>query len=281
MGIMAWAMMPASALAKSDPLSLLQRTAHGLTEQLINDHSLIESQDHYLEQMIDDRLAPVIDYHYMCRKALGKYWKRMSLTQKQEFEQAFKRKLIRTYSHAFKAYSGQSVHFSPASIQQDNTDRAFVSSHLKGGSGQNVNLDYRLHHQDGRWQVYDILINGGSLVTTFSDQIQHLINEYGVGRAISKLTREYPDNRRVITLGADNWAPYASENLPDQGLAVAIVSKALERLGYRVDIQFSPWKKLVEQVSTGELDGLLATWPNQTPDSFQLSKPYLESELRF
>merc|ERR1711941_7861 len=130
-------------------------------------------------------------------------------------------------------------------------------------------------------QVYDILINGGSLVTTFSDQIQHLINEYGVGRAISKLTREYPDNRRVITLGADNWAPYASENLPDQGLAVAIVSKALERLGYRVDIQFSPWKKLVEQVSTGELDGLLATWPNQTPDSFQLSKPYLESELRF
>ena len=276
----AWMTLPAVSIAQSDPLLLLRDKASVLSGRLIEDASLIQSQPHYLEQMISEQLGRVVDYRYMCRKALGKYWKRASISQKKEFESAFKRKLIRTYAYAFKSYQGQKIHFGPTRSQDNNTDRALIRSHLEV-SNNKVELDYRLHHQDGRWQVYDILIDGSSLVTTFSDQIQQLIKQHGVARAISKLSREYPDDRRTIALGSDNWGPYASENLPDKGLAAAIVSTVLEHLGYRVSIEFSPWKKLVGRVNEGKLDGLLATWPNQTPEHFALSESYLESELRF
>lgn len=275
-----WLTAPLTAHAKTDPLIVVRSTAAELTTRLVEDKALITAQSHYLEQMIEDLLSPVVDYRHMSRQALGKYWKRASEGQKLEFQATFKRKLIRTYSHAFKAFQGQELHFGPALFQDNNTDRALIRSYLKDSEGKRVHLDYRLHHQNS-WQIHDIVIEGISLAKTFKDQIQDLIKQNGLSRALSKLNREFPDTRPKVVLGSDNWAPYASETLPDKGLAVAIVSSVLEHLGYRVEIRFSPWKKLLEEASEGNLDGLLATWPNQTPPYFLLSEAYLKSELRF
>ena len=266
--------------AKTDPLVIVRTTATELTFRLIEDKALIEQQSHYLEQLIDDHLSPVVDYRHMSRQALGKYWRRASESQKREFQAAFKRKLIRSYAHAFKAFQGQDIHFGPALFHDENTDHALIRSYLQDTSGEKVHLDYRMHHQNG-WQVYDIVIEGISLTTTFKEQIQNLIKQNGLSRALSKLTKQFPDDRPTIVLGADNWAPYVSDSLPDKGLAAAIVSTAFEQLGYKVEIHFAPWKKLLEGTGKGTLDGLLATWPNQKSPDFVLSDAYLKSELRF
>ncbi len=268
------------ALTRSDPLVLVKATADQVTSRLVDDKLLIDSQSHYLEQLINETLIPVVDYHYMSRKALGDYWKRTSATQKEEFQAAFKRKVIRTYTNAFRAFKGQPIQFTQTNTSSD-TDRVNIKSQTTDASGNPIQLNYSLYFHDSHWQIYDVLINGTSLVKTFRDQIQSLIKEYGLSRAISKLSREYPDNRPIVTLGISNWAPYASEQLPDQGLAVAIVKEAITSLGYKVNIVFAPWKKLLEQADNGKLDGILATWPDLLPTSYALTASYLESELRF
>jgi len=91
-----------------------------------------------------------------------------------------------------------------------------------------------------------------------------------------------PAQDRELVVGTSIWPPYVDPKLPGQGLAVSIVTAALERSGYRVVIKFEDWERTLSAAKAGETAVIAAAWytPERERD-FLFSEPYLTNEIKF
>lgn len=273
--------LPARA-AEDEARQTVETTAGQMTARLMSDHDLVQRHDYYLEQMVREILLPAIDADYMARRVMGKYWKRTSAEQRQSFMQSFQEKVIRTYAGAFRAYNGEQLHFDDARYSEDGQKAVVKSTIERPGGAPAVNVDYRLYSIDHHWKVYDVVIEGMSLIRSFRDQVSMSIEEDGLAQTISQLAAEYQSDAPLIHLGAHSWGPYLGSNEPEQGLLADLVKTAYRRAGYRVELTFAPANRLRDMISSGSLQGDIAAWPSDAgqPDSLY-SAPYLSNQLVF
>ncbi|MDK2778917.1 MAG: ABC transporter substrate-binding protein [Pseudomonadota bacterium] len=270
-----------AATENNDPArSLIEQAATQMTSRLIRDQSLVQRHDYYLEQLVHEIILPVVDAPYMARRVLGKFWKRASTAQQQSFLESFQEKVIRTYAGAFRAYDGEAILFFPARYNDDAT-KAIVQSQISRNDGsQPVSVDYRLYLNSNQWKVYDVVIEGISLIRSFRDQVGHTIDEMGLAQAISRLADEYHSEAPVVRLGAHSWTPYSGKTLPEQGLVADIVRSAYARTGYRAEFVFGSTSMLQQMISKGGIAGDIAAWQGQsTPVELLYSEPYLTNQL--
>lgn len=86
--------------------------------------------------------------------------------------------------------------------------------------------------------------------------------------------------QKTVTLTASTSPPYADAKLPEQGLAMEVVSHILERAGYTPQISFKVWSRAMEGVSVGLYDALAAAWySDERAKEYRFSDPYLTSKL--
>ncbi|WP_333878462.1 MlaC/ttg2D family ABC transporter substrate-binding protein [Methylobacter sp.] len=113
-----------------------------------------------------DRIAPLV---------LGKYWKTATTAEQDRFKREFQTLIVRTYSRAFVEYNNWTLHFMPLEMSNEATKVVVKTEVLQPGL-QPVNVNYRMFLNNGEWKVYDIMIEGVSLVTnyrsTFNEEIQ-------------------------------------------------------------------------------------------------------------
>ncbi|MCD8524167.1 MAG: ABC transporter substrate-binding protein [Saccharospirillaceae bacterium] len=267
--------------ADDAPRTTVETTAKAMTDRLLSDRELVQTQENYVEQLVDELLLPVVDHVYMAKRVLGKYWKRASMEQQKAFIDAFKEKVIRTYAGAFRAFDGQTILFEDSRLN-DEGNQAIVKSQIQRVGATPIRVDYKLYLSKNRWQVYDVIIEGVSLTKSFRDQVSLSIEQDGLAQAISKLANEYQSAAPRVRLGAHTWGPYLGSNLPGSGLAADIVTTAFARAGYQVELVFAPTLKIEEHTDTGQLHGEIAVWqPQQASDTQLYSAPYLDNTLVF
>jgi phospholipid transport system substrate-binding protein len=113
-----------------------------------------------------DKIAPLV---------LGKHWKTATADEQQRFTHEFKTLIVRTYSRAFVEYNDWTIRFMPMEIPAEST-KVTVKTEVLQPNQQPVSVNYRMFQNKGEWKVYDILIDGVSLVTnyrsTFSNEIE-------------------------------------------------------------------------------------------------------------
>jgi len=113
-----------------------------------------------------DKIAPLV---------LGKYWKTATPEEQERFKREFQTLIIRTYSRAFVEYNDWTIRFMPLDMSSEST-KVIVKTDVLQPSLQPVNVNYRMFLSKGEWKVYDIMIDGVSLVTnyrsTFNEEIQ-------------------------------------------------------------------------------------------------------------
>ncbi len=106
-----------------------------------------------------DQLDPVIkssfDMPFVSRTVLGKYWETFNNEQRSRFVEAFTQLSIATYAANFDRYSGE--RFKTISQKEVSRGRILVQSQLIKSNGGQVQLDYLLHHTDGRWRIVNII----------------------------------------------------------------------------------------------------------------------------
>jgi phospholipid transport system substrate-binding protein len=104
---------------------------------------------------------------------LGKLWKTASNEEQERFKREFQTLLIRTYSRAFVEFNNWTIRFQPIEMESGAT-KIIVKTQVMQPGQQNVEVNYRMLLSKGEWKVYDIMIDGVSLVTnyrsTFSEQ---------------------------------------------------------------------------------------------------------------
>ena len=115
----------------------------------------------------------VFDFQELSRRTLGKQWKKMNPEQQSEFVKLFKELLQGVYADRLLAYSDQKIIFDKEIMLKKG--RAEVQSYLQTSDGKKIPLFYRLTDKSGSWKVYDIIIEGVSMVKNYRTQFRQII----------------------------------------------------------------------------------------------------------
>ena len=123
--------------------------------------------------IIGTEIETVFDFKELSRRTLGKQWKKMSAGQRTEFVELFKQLLQGVYADRLLAYSDQKVIFDKEIMLKKG--RAEVQSYLQTSDGKKIPLFYRLTDKSGSWKVYDIIIEGVSMVKNYRTQFRKIL----------------------------------------------------------------------------------------------------------
>ena len=123
--------------------------------------------------IIGVEIETVFDFKELSRRALGREWKKMNAGQQTEFVGLFKQLLQGVYADRLLAYSDQKIIFGKETMLKKG--RAEVQSYLQTSDGKKIPLFYRMTDKSGSWKVYDVIIEGVSMVKNYRTQFREII----------------------------------------------------------------------------------------------------------
>lgn len=148
----------------------------------------IKTDEAFLQETIDTYITPNLDFVAMTKLAIGKNWKKASKAQRKALVEQFHLLLLNTYSNALTQYSGQKINFLPFRAGK-REDRAEVRSEFQQTGGAAISVNYKLRKKDA-WLIYDISIDGISLVTNYRTGFTSKINSEGIDGLIAELVQK-------------------------------------------------------------------------------------------
>jgi phospholipid transport system substrate-binding protein len=135
-----------------------------------------------LEKVVGDRF----DYQEMSRRALGAPWNTLSDKDKQEFVGLFKSLLVSSYADKIETYSGEGVQYI-----NERTEKDYAEVRTKVQTGKtDIPLDYRLLNKAGDWRVYDVVVDGVSLVNNYRGQFTKILRSSGYPELVEQLRKK-------------------------------------------------------------------------------------------
>lgn len=124
---------------------------------------------------ISTEIESVFDFEELSKRTLGREWKNFSAEQQTEFVKLFKELLQGVYADRLLAYSDQKVIYDKELMLKEG--RAEVQSYLQTSDGNKIPLFYRLTNTSGSWKVYDIVIEGVSMVKNYRTQFKEILSD--------------------------------------------------------------------------------------------------------
>lgn len=131
-----------------------------------------------ITEFVHSVIYPRADFDLISSLVLGKLWKDASVTEKEAFKKEFQTLLIRTYSRAFVEFKEWSVRFLPMNAEED-PRKIMVKTEILQPSVQPIAVNYRMLLNKGQWKVYDILIEGVSLVSNYRTSFKNEVERTG------------------------------------------------------------------------------------------------------
>jgi len=131
-----------------------------------------------ITEFVHTVIYPHADFDLISSLVLGKLWKDASADEKDRFKKEFQMLLIRTYSRAFVEFKDWSIRFLPVNPEEDERKVMIKTEILQPGL-QPIAVNYRMLNSKGDWKVYDILIEGVSLVTNYRTSFKNEVERTG------------------------------------------------------------------------------------------------------
>jgi len=176
-----------AALAQEAPDKLVKRVAEQVVTALREDPDLRAGSQTKMAQLIEQTVAPHFDFERMTRLAVGRGWRQASAEQRNVLIEQFRTLLIRSYSAAYTAYKTIVVDVKPLRLQ-GNEDDVQVKSEIKlPGDTPAISVDYSMYKTPAEWKVYDVTVDGVSLVTTYRSTFAEEIRQAGIDGLIKSL----------------------------------------------------------------------------------------------
>lgn len=175
-----------SAAEVESPVDMLKRTSDEVIEVLKQRREEIDANPDIVYQIVDDYIVPHLDDVTLAKLALGKNWNKASNEQKIEFVDQFRNLLIRTYGKSLQEFKDQTINFSPLR-ESAGEERVVVKSEVLQSGGPTIPVDYRMRLKDSEWKVYDIIIDGVSLVTNYRGTFAQEMRKGGMEAVLEML----------------------------------------------------------------------------------------------
>lgn len=142
--------------------------------------------------LVETKILPHFDFPRMTQSAAARGWNLATPAQRQALTAEFRTLLVRTYSTALSSYRNQVIEFRPLRSAPGDTE-VTVRSVIRQSGTAPLGMDYDMEHLAAGWKVYDIKIEGISLVTTYRETFASRIRESGVDGLIRSLAEKNRD----------------------------------------------------------------------------------------
>lgn len=179
----------APAAADQGPLQVIQS---GTDRALDIIHSSKSGKAPSIRQRRAEILSIVdeyFDFSEMAKRALGRPWKDQSPDKQKEFVSLFKQLLFNTYVDRVETYTGSNEKV-VYDVQEVKGDYAFVKTRIINYQDTDVAVDYRLKEEKGNWKVYDVIVEGVSLVSNYRSQFTSILANESFDALLVKLRQK-------------------------------------------------------------------------------------------
>ena len=170
-----------------NPVSLVRTTTETLFTAIDKDRQAFDQDPARLEMLVEEIVIPHVDMARISRWILGKQWRRASPSQRQRFMDEFRVLLVRSYATAVSQGTSLAITYLPETIREGGAD-AKVPTRIGAESEQPIDITYRLHKSDEGWKLYDVVVAGVSLVTTYRNTFAAAIKQGGMDKLIIHMT---------------------------------------------------------------------------------------------
>jgi phospholipid transport system substrate-binding protein len=182
MGLVAAAGAPAAAGVPTDQLrSAVERVLKTLDDPALKGEGKVGERRVAVRKIANE----IFDFGEIAKRSMARHWQPLSEAQRNEFVGLFADLLERSYISKIETYGGEKIQYT---AERADGEYATVSTKLITKNGTEVPVDYRLIKRSGdRWLVYDVSIEGVSLVSNYRTQFNKIIQTSSYNELVSKL----------------------------------------------------------------------------------------------
>ena len=172
--------------AVTPPQDVVQDTSARMLDALRKNRTALDREPGRLYDLVDQIVLPNFDFELMSRWVLGRAWKQATPEQRRQFTEEFRTLLVRTYAKALLEYSNEAIRVLPQSEPADG-DEVTIKTEVRPKTGQPVQINYSMHLGNDAWKVYDVIVDGVSLVTNYRGTFASQIRDSGMDAVIADL----------------------------------------------------------------------------------------------
>ena len=176
------------------PNELIRKTADDVISALKSDEGIRNGNKQNLYQLVEEKILPSFDFERISRLVLGKAWRKATDLQKKQFKIEFRSLLLRTYSIALSKYKDQGIEIKPMRMKPVD-EIVTVKTEIVQDGAQPIKVNYALVKDGDSWLVFDIVIEGVSLVTNYRSQFSSEIRKGGMDSLNKKLAKKNKSNK--------------------------------------------------------------------------------------
>ena len=183
--VLAMAMAAAPAIA-GEATEAMRGTIDEVLRILANQSLKQPAKANERRQLLEKVVGERFDYEEMSRRSLGTSWANLSEKERQEFVSLFQTLLVNTYADKIESYTGDGVQYI-----NERTEKEYAEVRTKVLTGKTeIPLDYRLLHKGSAWRVYDVVVDGVSLVNNYRGQFSKILRNGSYADLIDQLRKK-------------------------------------------------------------------------------------------
>lgn len=204
---LALALPTPAALAQGEaPDALLKAVTADVIVLIRQDKDIQAGNPAKVAEVVETRILPLFDFTRMTQLAVARNWRAASTEQQTALTAEFRTLLVRTYSTALSSYRDQIIEFKPLRMAPGDAE-VTVKSVVKQAGMDPLTIDYDMARMAAGWKVYDIKIDGISLITTYRETFSEKVRSEGVDGLIKSLAdkNRQRDMRRVHHTGNSHF----------------------------------------------------------------------------
>lgn len=183
MCLLAFILVTATPLANAtweEAGGVIEGATHNVIELLDNEELLLDEQEDRLISEIDTILSPVVDFDYIAKGVMGKYYRRASGEQRERFSDVFKTTLLKTYAKALLSFKIDRYELVPPRKKSPHVNKQIVTVNVFAEDGSKYALVYYMKKGDEGWRLVNAILDGSiNIRLSFKNQFADLAQKSG------------------------------------------------------------------------------------------------------
>lgn len=180
--------MAAEAAVDQGPRRLIEATTGEFLQAVDQNRDAIRDDPDFAHRLVDEIVTPHIDVDATGRYMLGKHWRKGTPEQRSRFLFELRKMLVRSYANALAEYkAGDQINYISERVSDDGKLAVVRVKIPRPKTRQPADVAYRLHRSNGEWKVFDVTIEGVSMVTTYRSTFRSKLDRQGLESVIEEL----------------------------------------------------------------------------------------------